>query len=277
MPLRVRPREPIDLVLSGGASHIVAIAGAALELDEHRCDVVRVAGSSAGAAVAAAIAFGITRRKIVSLLMRMLEGNTLLDSQVLPFFGWGWYKGEVLRQALRSVFGEMTMGEAHLHLKVVVCDVYTRRPVVIDSKNPDHADLLVVDALYASMAIPFFFRPGKLGGVFGNRLFVDGGTAMNFAMHVWDDVPERRTVGVRVDPGSDNSERPTRKVSEYVAAIAELVLWAASNAHISKKLWADVITVPAIGSGLDFALTPGLFSERFSGGIDAVKRWVRNE
>jgi NTE family protein len=265
-------REAIDLVIAGGASHVVGLAGAASAIDLRR-DVARVGGTSAGAIVAAALACGLTQRELRDLLGRFLGGG-LLDVSPWPFHRYGLHKGDALAEALRAVFRGARMRETYIPLRVVVCDLWTRQPVVIDSLDPAHAELEIVDVLRCSAAIPFWFRAHHLHQWRGSdRLFVDGGAAANFAMHVFDDEPSRRTVGVRLLRPSVPQARPVRGVVDFVGAVVELMLWASDNAHISSKRFADVVQVPAEGSGLDFSLSPAEIDRRWSAGVDAGRRW----
>lgn len=263
-------REVIDLVIAGGASHVVGLAGAASVLDAH-VDIARVGGTSAGALVAAAIARGLTPDEIKRLLRPFLAGNRLLDRQFNPFNGWGLHKGERLRAALREVFGRARLCDVWIPLRVVTCDLFTRRPVVIDSTVKEHAEISLVDACYASAAIPLFFRAASIPGLWG--LFVDGGTVANAKGDLFDDVPTRRTVMVRLQERPADKVTPIRGVAEYVGAVADLLLHASNNAHVSRKLWADVVQVPTVGSGLDFDLSDAAFDARYSAGQAAARRW----
>lgn len=199
---------------------------------------------------------------------QVLVDNYLKDKSWNPLYRYGIYKGDNLHAALESVFGDMRMGDALIPLRIVVCDLYTREPVIIDSRNPNHARLKVVDVLHCSAAIPVFFKAHVLPEVWGSRLFVDGGTAANFALGMFDD-SDRRTIGLRLEP-KRGEVKPVRDLAGFAEAIGELVLWSSDNAHISTKRYADVVTLPALGSGLNFALSKKLIGDRWQAGVDTI-------
>ena len=265
-------REPVDLVVSGGASHVVGLAAAAFVVDDV-CDVAAVGGSSAGSIVAAALAMGLSRGEAERALRETLVDSDVLDLSLWPLHRWGLHKGEALKAALRRTFRDAKMGDVWVPLRVVVCDLYERRPVVIDSETPEHRALSLVDVLYASSAIPLFFRAATLPEVWGSRLFVDGGTSANSPFGLFDDT-SRRTIGLRLET-SPVEPRPVRSTADYVVALAELLLHASNNGHVSRKHWSDVLEVPAVaGSGLQMRLTEDQFRARWEAAEKAARRWV---
>ncbi len=256
--------ESIDVVVAGGASHVAALTSAVIELAQHR-DIRRIGGASAGAISAAALAFGVPATKQRELLSAVLTGNKLKDRSLWPPARYGLFKGDALLDALRSIFGGARMGDARMPLRITVCDLWTRAPAVIDSEDPKHRHLRVVDVLRCSAAIPVFFKAWTLPEVWGNRLFVDGGTSANFTLGMFDDDP-RRTIGLRLEAKQDAELRPVRNVGDFVGALAELVTWASDNAHISTKRFADVVRIPSPGSGFDFDLSEKEIEARWSAG-----------
>lgn len=262
-------KEQVDCVIAGGASHVAALAGACTELS-NELDIVRVGGASAGAIRAAGQAFEVNVGVMKELMHKVLVNDYLKDKSWWPLDRFGVYNGDNLYAALKSVFGDKTMGQARIPLKIMVCDLWTRHPTAIDSTDPQHARLKVADVLRCSAAIPVFFKAWKLPEIWGNRLFVDGGTAANFAMSMFDD-SDRRTVGLRLKPEPLDDVRPVTGLESFAEAVAALVTWASDNAYISSKHYANVVLVPQLGSGLDFALTPKLIDARWQAGVDAVQ------
>lgn len=263
-------RQQVDIVLAGGASHVVGLAGAASALDT-RVDIRRVGGSSAGSIAAAAIAIGMVGSGIKDALRKLLTPK-LLDLSWWPLHRFGIYAGDEMLAALKEVFGDRRMSEVYIPLRVVVCDLYERRPVTISSDHAGHGQLKIADVLRCSAAIPVFFKAHVLPEIWGNRLFVDGGTAANFAMGMFDD-SSRKTVGVRLCQEAAGDAVPVRTLGDYGRAVADLLMWSSNNAHISSKRWQDVVNVPAPGSGLDFNLTASAFDERWRLGENAAVRW----
>jgi predicted acylesterase/phospholipase RssA len=234
---------------------------------------MRIGGTSAGGIVAAAMAFGLTLKDLRVLLRRFLVDENVLDLSLWPFDRWGLHGGDKMERIFDDVFQGAKLRDAVIPLRLVVCDLWTRRPVVLDSRDDRHGAIEVAHALRATSAIPLFFKAQRLKPAFGERLFVDGGVSANFALHMFDDVEDRRTVGVRLERYEDDEVRPVKSAGDYVGALASLLLHASDNAHISNKRWQDVVRVPAVGDGLSFRLSPTEFDDRWMSGQIAAARW----
>lgn len=260
----------VDLVLQGGGSNAVGLAAAALELRRRRV-VRRAAGTSAGGLVALALAFDIDAARLQAALAQALADNRLLDGDLGCFLSrYGWCRGDALRAVARNLIGEgARLGDAHLPVAVVVGDLYARAPRVLSSWATPN--VLVEDAATATAAIPGVFAAQEIRGLgVGNRLHVDGGVSMNFAMDLFDDQPDVPTVGIRPAP-QRLGLRPVRDLKAYLWAIAGLRQWAADNAYRSGKARALIVDVPG-GDGLDFSLTASDIQQRWDAGIDAMRR-----
>ncbi len=263
-PPRIPTLEEIDLVLGGGGSNVVSIAAVAYGVSKVR-RVKRVLGTSAGSMAAACKATDMPAEKALSFLKENLGGNRLLDVSLWPPDRWGVFKGDALLRALERTFPG-TLGETKIPLYVVVCDLWTRQPLVLNSI--DHPDIPIAHAVRTSAAIPVFFKAFEFSRkYFGNRLGVDGGCAMNYAMDRFDD-SDRQTIGVRVRHRDQGSPRPVRDLTDFAGALADLFMWSSDNAHISAKHYQRTIDVVTDFDGLDFSLSPAQVDERWKFGVD---------
>ena len=81
---------------------------------------------------------------------------------------------------------DITLGELYKktgnHLVLVSCSLSYGKTAYFDYKTA--ADLPVVDAMRASMAIPFMFKPVK----YNNDFFIDGGAANNYPIEYFDKI-----------------------------------------------------------------------------------------
>jgi len=216
-----------DLVLEGGGVKGIGLLGAVLELAEAGYSFPRVAGTSAGAIVAALVAayqragrdlheledvlHRVDYRRFASgpLLQRatgrvgdavavLLRGGAHSGDYLTDFLG-----PELERVGVRT-FADLTIPddggslEPHQRYSLVVHASDLSRRVLV--RLPwDYAqygrvadDELVVDAVRASMSIPFYFRPVQLTTATGTVTWVDGGLLSNFPITVFD-----RTDGAR--------------------------------------------------------------------------------
>lgn len=258
------------MVLQGGGSNAVGLAAAAYEL-RRRHPIQRIAGTSAGGLVALALAFDVDVARLQAILAHALADNRLLDGDIGCFLSrYGWCRGDALRQTARSLVGEgARMGDARTPVAVVVGDLYARAPRVLSSWSTPN--VLVEDAAAATAAIPGVFAAQEIRGLgVGNRLHVDGGVSMNFAVDLFDDQPDVPTIGIRPEPLKQGL-RPVRDLKAYLWALAGLRQWAADNAYRSSKQRVTVVDVPA-GDGLDFSLSAADIQQRWDAGIDAMRR-----
>jgi NTE family protein len=223
-----------DLVLEGGGVKGAGLAGAVSVLNE-TYDFHRVAGTSAGAIVAAFAAAGLEDR-----LERMLidtdfaefldagaAGRLLgpLGSGLDVMLREGIYRGRVMHRWIRDTLAEAGVStwrdlrlpgttsrtpiEHCYKLVVIVSDVSRGRMLRLPwdcerllGSDPDQ--LSVADAVRASASIPFFFRPWRLPVdpdlTDGRRevVMTDGAMLSNYPIDIFDNGPDHPTIGVKL-------------------------------------------------------------------------------
>jgi len=181
------------LALDGGGVRGLITAAWLEYLDEHTdkplldyFDVV--AGTSAGSINAMGLALGLSGRDVRELfqvnapeifpwcLPRWADKAARIPSQGLSSPKYG---SERLVDAMRNVFGERLFGDAKIRCLVTTYSMTESRALILDSANPDHADLPMWKVVAASSAAPVFFPAMclKVGGV--DHVVVDGGVAIN--------------------------------------------------------------------------------------------------
>lgn len=251
-----------DVVLSGGASNCVGLASALYALSSKH-QICRIGGTSAGSICAAAFAFGLSENKIKDLLEYYLAKDRLLDGNVFNIPSrFGLCSGNALGSALEAVLGKKAvLGDAKIPLFVVVTDMYKAKPTILSSWNTPKAS--AIEAVVASSSLLPIFCARPINGLdTGNRLYFDGGFAKNFAMDVFDDIPDRPTIGLRIK--TKETIEPVRQWEFVKAAkaVARTMLYSSDNAHMSDKHLSRVIEVEG-GDGLDFSLNKEEFEYRW--------------
>lgn len=151
--------EPFTLTLSSGFFGFFAHAGMLQALSENGLRPARVTGTSAGSLVGAACAAGLSSGEILDVLLA-LRRDDFWD----PGFGAGLLRGELFRQRLRDMLPAARFEDCPLPFAVSVHQWRGRLTRVIDSGD-------LIDAVYASCAIPLLFQPITLDG----RWCADGG------------------------------------------------------------------------------------------------------
>ncbi|MBW2461481.1 MAG: patatin-like phospholipase family protein [Deltaproteobacteria bacterium] len=119
-----------------------------------------VCGASAGALVAACYGAGL-RPEALGEELSVLERGDFWD----PAPGPGLLRGRLFRERLHGLLPR-TFAECRTPVSVAVHDVLGRRPRALTSGS-------LPAAVHASCAVPFMFRPVRVGG----RLYVDGGVS----------------------------------------------------------------------------------------------------
>jgi len=175
---------PVCLALPGAGTALGVVAGACEFLAE-RFTFVAAGGTSGGGLVALALAAGMTSVQVSEMLIAMLTRTDLLDK------GWpfdqspGIFKGKVVEQIFKDVFGKKKMKELKMPARVCVVDLAAELPAVIDSV--EHGDVPVWRAARGTMAIEGFFDPAVIHEDNPLRTVGDGGLVINCPAGLWDD------------------------------------------------------------------------------------------
>ena len=315
-----RPK-PMDLVLSGGGVKFIGLVGAVVALMDAGYSIKRVSGVSAGSVVAAILAAASKGGQLTGEEIKELAFSVPLhkwrDSGPVPYLGAAWglvretsmYRGDEaydwIRSELKNLgvtsFGDLVIDGDHLpagpryKLVVTVADLTAAQLVRLPwdyqrlyGLDPD--EQLVADAVRASMAIPFFYRPVKLTGAGGaTSTLVDGGVLSNFPIDTFDrpdgKPPRWPTFGVTVLP------RPSEGIGAVMPALKPLRLFEQTallesllttmlaghdQTHLSKP-WvaARAILVESANVGvLDFDSPKGRLEELYDKGYAAAELFL---
>ena len=216
-----RDNRPVDLVLEGGGVKGIGLLGAVLTLYDAGYRFQRIAGTSAGAIVAALVAaYQKSHRDLHDLEAKMHEVHyrRFADGSLLEGFTGrlgeglevllheGAHSGDYLYEWLAPLleevnvrtFADLRLHDPHSTLKdyqqyslVVHVSDLTRRVLVrlpwdYGQYGKTADEQLIVDAVRASMSIPFYFRPVQLDTPRGEVTWVDGGLLSNFPITVFD-------------------------------------------------------------------------------------------
>jgi predicted acylesterase/phospholipase RssA len=135
-------------------------------------------GVSAGAMIATILALGLLdeSKDAQVVCQKFYEFMPLMFNKrngSYPFFATK-YDGSGKRSSLRSVLGTRTFADVKTPL-VICCSTPTGKPVYFRSWDEHTRDVLLVDALDASSAVPTIFPPVQIG----ENWYVDGGVCSN--------------------------------------------------------------------------------------------------
>ena len=170
----------ICYVLTGGSLRGIVAQTAALEVLE-ACgvefeDICGVVGTSAGSLSGSFYASGVEPADMAKIFGSMTKGD-YLDPLWLKIIGsillmgrgmTGIFEGKRLLKWLKNNLPIENIEDARLPLAINVTNISKEKPEVLTS-GP------IAEAVRASTAIPFIFKPQKIG----NSYYVDGGAVNN--------------------------------------------------------------------------------------------------
>ena len=308
-----------DLALEGGGVKGIGLVGAITTLASQGYTFPRVAGTSAGAIVGALVAACVATGKDVELLvdiMKKIDYTRFRDKTALDhlgvvgqgaelLLGRGIYRGDYLLTWLGeqlSALGVETFGDLRIsntddpdsalppneryRLVVLASDVtrgeLAHLPWDLKSQyNIDPDPVRIVDAVRASMSIPFFFQPYTLPGT--KVTFVDGGMLQNFPIEAFDRPDGRSrwpTFGVKLSTRPDPQARmqPTKTTLELALSCLRTLIDEHDDYHLDddrttqRTIFVDTTGVSATNFGIDLATQDRLFAN----GQEAAKKFVAN-
>lgn len=235
-----------DGVFQGGGVKGLALAGALVEFADSKRhpqnyveDWVQLAGTSAGAIVAAYLACGHNAAETATLIEETDftkfedwgRGGEFFGGAINLAHHHGLAHGTVFHDWFRDQINDQTFGDvadAKRKLKLIATDITRREMLVLpdslssyslskDSPPIDPDTFPIADAVRMSMSIPFFFQPIELfHSETGASTIVDGGVLSNFPVWIFDVAdhdPLRPTFGFKLIGGKDAGaglERITR-------------------------------------------------------------------
>lgn len=157
-------------VLSGGSAKAAAHLGAIKALEEWKFAPGHYVGTSMGAVIAACFAAGVTYEE----LLVQIGGVSRSDvARLSPVVFTGPFASHLLRAGpLRDTIADLVparrFGELGVPLTVTATDTESGQLVLFGAGG---VDAPLIDALYASCALPVFYPPAEIDG----RRYADGG------------------------------------------------------------------------------------------------------
>lgn len=258
----------IDGVFSGGGIKAYAYIGALQSIQNSDLTFKRVAGTSAGAIIAAFLAVGYTADEIRKLTDQ-LDLKTFLDAPIITkyipgtkwlflYFQMGLYRGKRFEEWLHHqlakkdvyTFGDLPAGS----LKVIISDLSLGKLVVI----PDDLEKVygirpqyfpIAKAIRMSAGFPYFFMPKKMPGkVKRKSIIVDGGLLSNFPMWVFENQTSnnsRPILGIKLSESTDHPQPQTiRNALDMLHAVFSTMKKAHDTRYISKHDKNNIIFIP---------------------------------
>jgi NTE family protein len=293
----------IDGVFSGGGVKAYAFIGALKSIENKRMQLERVAGTSAGAIVAALIAADYGHKEIETLL-NDIDLQQFADppkiTKLLPFSKWfflyfqlGINRGDRLEKWLYEQLTKKniyTFNDLHPgYLKVVVSDLSLGKLVVI----PDDLERIygikgkyfsVAKAVRMSAGFPYFFMPKKLPGNKSNKksIIVDGGLLSNFPLWIFDNGTYKRKrpiLGVKLSTTMEEQHQPheIKNALHMFQALFSTMKKAHDTRYISTAEKQNIVFLPVEDIGTtDFSIDQTTAEELIKTGLEHTNKFLKN-
>lgn len=320
--------HPADLVLEGGGVKGIGLVGAVTALGEAGWRFPRVAGTSAGAICAALVAALQHAGRPMGELDRLMKR---IDYTAFMRGDWaerhlgpaakaghlalhmGIYDGDYLVDWLGDALSEIgvtTFGQLRIdddpgtslppdrryrlvvHTADITRNKLVRLPWDYAEYGVDADSARIVDAVRASMSIPFFFTPvrfhapahtdGTASYAAGQVTWVDGGLLSNFPVEVFDrsdGEPSRwPTIGIKlsaISPTPVIAHDPGNAVSEGIACL-RTALDNDARYYVPAEKARRTIFVDSFGlAATDFHLTAADQTRLFDSGRSAAAGFLK--
>ena len=155
-------KKNVALVLSSGGARGFAHIGAIKVLEQQGYRITSVAGTSMGALVGAIFASG--QLPEFEEWVRTLDVMEVLKFTDISISSKGFVKGKKIMKKLKEIVPERSIEDLHIPYCAVATDIIRGHEKIFTEGN-------LFNAIRASISIPTFFQPCKIG----DDYYVDGG------------------------------------------------------------------------------------------------------
>jgi NTE family protein len=192
-------RAGVVAVFSGGGAKASAHVGAYRALEEAGLRPAHLVGTSMGAVFAALFASGLSAGEALERVASIAQ-REIVRAEPLAFLRGLWARALLQEAPFRRSLGRMVPARRFEDLTI---------PLTITAVALDTGELTLfgaggravplLDALYASAALPLFLPPAMIDG----RRYADGGLRAVLPLEPASRIPARLVVAVDVGPGFD--------------------------------------------------------------------------
>jgi NTE family protein len=299
-------RLKADAVFEGGGVKGIGHVGAVAVAEERGYQWVNIAGTSAGAIVAALLAAGYRAAEIKGILANLdyrkfkdasaLDRVPLVGPMASLTFERGIYEGKFFEDWIRELilkknietFGDLILEEYknderyRFKLRVIASDISRGRLLVLPQdiakygRRPEDLDVAAV--IRMSMSIPFFYEAVPLKNMKTNQVsyIVDGGILSNFPVWLFDveGKPEWPTFGFKlVEPEEGAPHRVGGPIS-LLTALFSTMMEAHDARYIEDKHFVRTIPIPTLGvKTTQFNISRKKSEELYESGRQAAEKF----
>jgi NTE family protein len=276
----VKPLRVIA-VFSGGGVKAAAQIGAIEALRERDLSPAHYVGTSMGAVVAALFASGLSYaeavKRITSVTRRDVAAVSL--SVILGPFASSLLRAEPLRRTIGRLVPARQFDELEVPLTVTTVDASSGELLLLGTGG--RLGIPLVDALYASCALPLYYPPGRIEDLD----CIDGGVRAVLPLTVAGEFDPDMIFAVDVGPSlySDPPDRATPLPAMVRAHDEATRILMAAQVEAEVAMWQDreiplVLVRPKRQQQATFALDAAVtyVEEGYRAAVRALDHWIKD-
>lgn len=202
--------------LSGGGAKAAAHLGAWKALDEWGVRPAQYVATSMGAVIAACLAAGLPYEEVLWRITRLTRRDVaaLHPAAAFGYFSEALLQAGPLREAIARLVPARRFAELATPLTVTAVDRANGQLVLFGTGG--RVDVPLIDALYASSALPVYYPPAVIAG----RAYVDGGLRAVLPIEVAARFASDLIVAVAVGPSFYEEPAEARAAAPPLVRIA---------------------------------------------------------
>ncbi len=158
MKREILEKTPFSLVLSGGGALGIAHLGVIADMEIIRLRPSEIVGTSMGGIVGACLSIGMREAEIYEHIAAFVKVSNWIK---FSLSGNAIVKNDKIAEIFNRIFGERTLKETQIPLKLIATNLLTGDKRVFGPKE----DILIKDAVLATMAIPGIFEEHMIDGI----------------------------------------------------------------------------------------------------------------
>jgi NTE family protein len=287
-----------DAVFEGGGVKGIAFIGALKVMEEHGYVWEKLAGTSAGAIVAALLSAGYKSVELLSIF-RQLDYSLFLQRKgigrlpgVGPVLGLLVHEGMYVTERLERFIGELleqkgvrTFGDLPPDkLRVIASDITAGKMLILPddlgSFGIDPRQFSVAKAVRMSASIPFYFQPAVLKKGNDPHYIVDGGLLSNYPVWLFDvqGLPRWPTIGFRLHAKRVKMEETrTKGLFSFTRALILTMLDAHDRFYVQKSQAVRTVFIDTEGvRSTQFHLSGEMRKKLLQSGEQAAHRFLEH-
>lgn len=233
-----------NLVFKGGGVLGIAYAGAIEVLEQQGVlqNILRVAGTSAGAITAALVSLRYNSAEITNIVnqtnFKSFEDGEVIVDAMHVLNKYGFYKGDVFLNWMKTQIQNKGLdpnatfqdfanaGCRELHIFASDLNIQGLREFSTEATPT----VIVAEAVRASMSIPLFFEAWTFpDNNPNNHVYVDGGMIYNYPLTIFDNGPVANTQSIGLFLSNLGAPKPpsslqTGHFADYIGSLVETML-----------------------------------------------------